>query len=145
MRTKIEVKEIQRTETITETIYVAFDGTEFDKENDCFDYEAEQILKRDDIIVFDSLRDCSPCFFDDYSDHRYIWIKPTTEEACELIEKYYSGDYGATPVHVNHFYGIEFNLDNEPWIIEVKNIMNDIKTFFAGMNIEVTFNERGDK
>ena len=37
MKTKIETKEIQRTETITETTYVAFDGTEFDKENDCFD------------------------------------------------------------------------------------------------------------
>ncbi len=134
------MKEIIKTVTETKTIekkviyYVASDGTEFTSKEECKFYEEKMIYYRDDIVVFDTLTDCVPFFYDEnYRDYSYHYIMPKTETAAREI-----GNLFETNMFPNKIYCIE---DAGDWVdvYPIDELKQQIKDFFNRMNITVNF------
>lgn len=78
--------------------WVADDGTTFEKESDCVDYELEAYRKQlgnsKDVIECKEARDRSPFDGGEYPEgNNYRWFKPLNESGVELLNKAFPSSY----------------------------------------------------
>jgi len=143
-------KKVQEIITKEKTVFVAFDGKEFEKKYECEAYEwdkkKEIFLKREDIQVRKDLG--APCDGGYWrnEDYDYIWIKPLTTNACVDMIETFTGDYfEPKDAKVNEWVCIEFDMDDEPTSYPEKNIKQAIISQFDALGYDVIFTKRKEQ
>lgn len=106
--------------------WVADDGTTFEKESDCVDYELEayrkQLSDSKDVIECKEARDRSPFDGGEYPEsHNYRWFKPLNENGVELLNKAFPSSYAKLgDDSIDNWHCVEYTeYDNECWWYEL--------------------------
>lgn len=112
---------------ITKTIYVAFDGKEFDYEDDCEKYESATELKElgDDLLLYDKDGNRIEVLNDELIDKiEYIITKSERAYNC-LVEKmdYYGYQY---PFNSQLPICSYYNYDKQKWC-DIKDKIEDLQ------------------
>ena len=96
----MEIK--RKTETITiskeKTVYVAFDGKEFEYMGDCSDYEEKELLKQlkksKNLKYYPGAENCEFPFYNDFIEQvEFYYFKILNEEGLKEIINYYCTVY----------------------------------------------------
>ena len=84
-------KVVVKRETVTEEVFVASDGLEFDSETECEAYE--ELLDRVEALETESLGRPLDCDLgEDYWG--FNWYKVQSEDDMKVLEKYYRTEFG---------------------------------------------------
>lgn len=104
----MEIKRKIVTETISKekTVYVAFDGKEFEYMGDCSDYEEKELLKQlkksKNLKYYPGAENCEFPFYNDFIERvEFYYFKILNEEGlkeiinyfCELYPEYYDDEH----------------------------------------------------
>lgn len=76
--------------------YVADDGTEFNTEQDCLDYENEQINIRNNFILYD--KDFNKIDINDIYSYEYLYIISNVQEVAEYLKHWVGFCYGLNDI-----------------------------------------------
>ena len=68
--------------------YVADDGTEFDTEQDCLDYEREQMKIKENFVLYD--KDFNKIDINDTDNYEYLYIISDVQGVAEYL-RYWVG------------------------------------------------------
>lgn len=115
------------------TYYEAFDGTRFEDEDECMDYENEMKAEESGglggIICYDGYKIKSPkdwndllCFLD-YSEYLYFKTKEAFDLCLKACE--YNGTYSEGLTSINTLY--KQNEDKSCWITIVEELNDKLK------------------
>lgn len=106
--------------------WVADDGTTFESESDCVDYELEacrkQLADSKDVIECKEALDHSPFDGGEYPEsHNYRWFKPLNENGVELLNKAFPSSYAKLgDDSIDNWHCVEYTVyDNECWWYEL--------------------------
>lgn len=106
-------------------LWVADDGTTFEKKCDCVDYELEVYRKQlgdsKDVIECKKARDRSPFDGGEYLEgNNYRWFKPLNENGVELLNKAFPSSYAKLGDNsVDNWHCVEYTYGNECWWSEL--------------------------
>lgn len=109
----------KREKTVYEEIYIADDGTQFDTERHCLNYEKEIKMQKNENnaekLRVHELDDLMPLIdTETYEDHEYVWYKLESEKDFNTLKEAfeYSKDF-TVPDGYPTFYCVEsFGYDN---------------------------------
>lgn len=143
--------------TVTEVVvqevkkYMAEDGTVFDKEGDCKEYErnsarADLKVKLDLIECCEMAKDHAPADGSEYyEDNSYYWYRPKTIEECDVLVQWYELDINMTKGDVGQWICIETSEDGYgSWHHNIRHSIVYVKRLFDLLGYDVTIMKKED-
>ena len=138
------MKTVEKVVQQTAMVYIAEDGTEFNNERNCFEYEKKlkeekTLTELNKILIHED--DFIPCNGkDNWCNHVYKWYKVESKEQLKLINDFYGSDVEAQdyPEYIN----IELydDSDRECSGVTLTECKNYVKEFFEeGFGIKINF------
>lgn len=145
---KKEIRVEQKVVVTENIVYIASDGTEFTRENDCIRHEESLIMTDKEEacrrllinpMVEHHLTSCGDCS-DDYS-----WYRIETESDFELVKSYYElwvDNYIEAPKNYPTVLCVAESSCSYDYagFIYLEDMMAEAKDFFQKFNINVSFN-----
>ena len=103
---------------IEKIVYIANDGTQFDKESDCLNYEFKQTIENFTVKIWDE--DKNPLDFNNYLSLEKIWyIKIEHPEQAKILDELHEQAGLYTPFNGDYkrnLIGLWWYSDNEEFI-----------------------------
>ena len=146
----------KRERTVYEEIYIADDGTQFDTERHCLNYEKEIKMQKNENnaekLRVHELDDLMPLIdTETYEDHEYVWYKLESEKDFNTLKEAfeYSKDF-TVPDGYPTFYCVEsFGYDNiyandNAWTCTLNECKDAAVEFWERFGYKLTFKKVGD-
>lgn len=136
---KIEKRKIMVPKDVI--VYIASDGTEFETDTACFNYE--QCLKEASnlsvIEQCDALEGYPPPAGGDYNEsHTFKWYRPKTVEEMDILRSIYT-DHSFSDKNIGKWHCIEENGDFDSWVTEEDSITEYIIQVYEKLGYTVNF------
>jgi len=122
-------------------VYIASDGTEFESDDACIDYE--QRLKEakalSDIEQCESLEGYPPPAGGDYNEnHTFKWYRPKTVEEMDILRNIFC-DCSFSDKNIGKWHCVEENEDLDAWVADEDDITGYIKEVYEKLGYTVNF------
>lgn len=143
----MEVKKRKVYEEKEVTMYVAFDGKEFEQMSSCEAYEEEMIDKMldesPDIVINSEAEGNMPFGGVEYSEnHRFVWLMPLNEKGTELLNKLFENHCGGefNSDDIGKWTCLEIS-DSDVYISYLENDIEYVKNMSKTFGINVTVSD----
>lgn len=141
---RVEHKEYKYTETV-KVKYVAFDGTEFDREYECRAYEdkVNMDMLLNTVPNCKEAKDMPPLGGCDAEDHSFLWFRPNRISHLKMIEKVCRLDEGyLDSTDLGKWICIEFGYDGDAWASYLECDIEYMKRLLGHLGYDVTITEK---
>ena len=146
----MKIKTTKEMREIEVTTYVAVDGTEFKRREDCYTYEDE--LKRKELesclknieesLEAEGYTPLDGCEYYEY--HSYRWFRPKNIEEIKVLNDFFGISYGELDeTNVGEWVCIEES-DNDAYTANLKDSIEHIQTFLSKFGYKVTIEKEND-
>lgn len=120
-------------------VFVADDGTEFRRQEDCENYEREQRVNLVEHLKISEIEDTVPISSDDFrEDHSFHWYKVNNEEEFNLLNVAYDNILSEPTVYPEIFC-IEEGYDGDVWDYCLSDMFEYTKRFWELLGYTVSF------
>lgn len=135
---------IKSYKTVQKEIWIARNGTEFDNEQACIDYEEKLEVVESTLDRMEYLKNVVPHTFSPYDDIHYTWYKANSPEDIKAIEETINVDWiGLNNItSFPEYVCVETDYDDERYAeTTLTKLMEEYRTFLENFGVKVIYSK----